>query len=222
LLLAGSYGDIFAPGFLRLWSDHNVYVTVDANNDGLNQDFTIFNGGGSSVLSVDEGGDLWILGTLSEAAAGFKIDHPLDPANKYLQHSFVGSSDVKSVYDGVVQLDADGTAWVELPAWFEALNKDFRYQLTPIGAPGPNLHVAREIQDNRLQIAGGAPGMRVSWQVTGNRHDPYAKAHPLRLEEDKLPQEQGSYLHPVEHGQPEAARLNYQAIREGTGPGGEP
>jgi hypothetical protein len=31
------------------------------------------------------------------------------------------------------------------PDWFSALNKDFRYQLTAIGAPGPNLYIAEEI-----------------------------------------------------------------------------
>jgi hypothetical protein len=77
----------------------------------------------------------------------FKIDNPLDPANKYLCHSFVESPDMKNVYDGVVVLDRKGKAEIELPDWFGALNKDFRYQLTAIGAPGPNLHIAEEISD---------------------------------------------------------------------------
>jgi hypothetical protein len=74
-----------------------------------------------------------------------KIDHPLDPANKYLSHSFVESPDMKNVYDGVVVLDYNGEAVIDLPDWFAALNKDFRYQLTAIGAPGPNLYIAEEI-----------------------------------------------------------------------------
>jgi hypothetical protein len=44
----------------------------------------------------------------------FRIDHPLDPANKYLNHSAVESPDMKNIYDGVVTLDADGEAVVEL------------------------------------------------------------------------------------------------------------
>ncbi|MCK4597432.1 hypothetical protein KAU04_05305, partial [bacterium] len=115
-------------------------------------------------------GNVTVTGTLSKGGGSFKIDHPLDPANKYLYHSFVESPDMKNLYDGVVNLDNDGAAWVELPEWFEALNKDFRYQLTPIGAPGPNLYIAQEIQNNRFQIAGGPLGMKVSWQVTGIRH----------------------------------------------------
>ncbi len=84
---------------------------------------------------------------------------------------------MKNVYDGVAALDGAGEASVELPEWFEALNQDFRYQLTPLGAPGPTLYVADEISGNRFRIAGGEPGMKVSWQVTGIRHDPYAEAH---------------------------------------------
>ena len=88
-----------------------------------------------------------ITGNLEKAGGSFKIDHPLDPANKYLCHSFVESPDMKNVYDGVVVLDNKGKAEIELPDWFGILNKDFRYQLTAIGAPGPNLYIAEEISE---------------------------------------------------------------------------
>ena len=92
-------------------------------------------------------GKVKITGNLEKAGGSFKIDHPLDPANKYLSHSFVESPDMKNVYDGVVVLDNKGKAEIELPDWFGILNKDFRYQLTAIGAPGPNLYIAEEISD---------------------------------------------------------------------------
>ncbi len=150
-------------------------------------------------------GNLSVGGTLTKSAGSFKIDHPTDPANKYLYHSFVESPDMKNIYDGVVQLDAQGQATVPMPAWFEALNQDFRYQLTAIGAPAPQLHIAGEIKENQFQIAGGSPGGKVSWQVTGTRHDAYANAHRIPVEEAKPAAEQGTYLHPAEYGQPAAA-----------------
>jgi hypothetical protein len=154
-------------------------------------------------------GKVNVTGSLTKGGGAFKIDHPLDPENRYLYHSFVESPDMKNIYDGVVELDASGEAWVTLPTWFEALNETFRYQLTPLGGPGPNLHVAQEIQDNRFQIAGGEPDMRVSWQVMGIRHDAFAEANRFPVEEEKPDGERGTYIHPVEHGQPEAAGLDY-------------
>ena len=91
---------------------------------------------------------------------------------------------------------------VKLPEWIEAVNRDFRYHLTGIGAPGPNLHIAQEIANNQFMIAGGQPGMKVSWQVTGVRHDPYAKAHPLQVSVQKSLDERGYYLHPELYGAP--------------------
>jgi hypothetical protein len=155
-------------------------------------------------------------GTLSKAAGSFKIDHPLDPANQYLQHSFVESPDMKNIYDGVVILDDSGAATVTLPDWFEALNggaehrSDFRYQLTPIGAAMPDLHIGQKIQGNTFRIAGGKPGMEVSWQVTGIRHDPYAEQNRIVVETDKPAGEQGTYLFPQGYGRPEQQGLDYE------------
>jgi hypothetical protein len=164
------------------------------------------------------GGNVVITGNLQKAGGSFKIDHPLYPANKYLHHSFVESPDMKNVYDGMVALDNKGEAEIELPDWFSALNKDFRYQLTAIGAPGPNLHIAEEIcvatskngsnNKNRFKIAGGTLGMKVSWQVTGIRKDPWANANRIQIEEDKPARERGYYIYPDLYGQPEEKGLN--------------
>jgi hypothetical protein len=155
-------------------------------------------------------GDVQIVGDLTKSSGSFQIDHPLDPENKYLYHSFVESPDMMNVYNGNVVLDASGEAWVDLPGYFEALNRDFRYQLTPIGTPGPNLYIAQEISGNRFKIAGGEPGSKVSWQVTGIRHDPYAERNRVPVEEDKPAEERGTYLHPEVYGQSETMGLNYR------------
>ena len=117
---------------------------------------------------------------------------------------------MKNLYDGIVTLDANGQAWAELPEWFEALNRDCRYQLTAIGAPGPDLYIAQEISDSRFQIAGGKPGMKVSWQVTGIRQDAYAEAYPMSVELEKPADERGTYLHPAAYGLPEEMGLHYE------------
>ncbi|HVP57977.1 MAG TPA: hypothetical protein VMU02_07740, partial [bacterium] len=143
--------------------------------------------------------------------------HPLDPENKYLYHAFVESPDMMNIYNGNVLLDGAGEAVVELPTYFEALNQDFRYQLTPVGAPAPNLYVAEKVSGNHFRIAGGAPGMEVSWQVTGVRKDAYAQAHRIEPEVAKEAENRGRYLNPRELGRPEEMGIAWgkiQATRE--------
>jgi hypothetical protein len=156
-------------------------------------------------------GDVHVTGDLSASGSKpFKIDHPLDPANQYLYHYSIESSEVLNQYSGNVTLDENGQAWVELPDWFQAINIDFRYQLTPIGVPAPNLYIAQEIQDNRFMIGGGEPGMKVSWTVTALRDDPYIQQYPHPVEELKPEDERGTYLYPDLYGQPKEAGLDYQ------------
>jgi hypothetical protein len=117
--------------------------------------------------------------------------------------------------------DQNGVAVVRLPKWFEALNTDFRYQLTAIGGPAPNLHVAQEAHQRSFSIAGGAPGMKVSWQITGVRNDAWAKAHPMAVEVNKTLRERGHYIHPELFGAPPENSIDWarhpqlmQQIRE--------
>jgi hypothetical protein len=144
-------------------------------------------------------GNVNVTGTLSKGSGSFKIDHPLDPENKYLCHSFVESPDMMNVYNGNIELDANGTAVVELPKWFGVLNRDFRYQLTCIGGFAP-VYIAKEITNNSFTIAGGMRGMKVSWQVTGIRQDPFANENRIQVEMDKSPEERGKYLYPKAYG----------------------
>jgi len=155
---------------------------------------------------VEVTGNLNVGGTLTKAAGTFRIDHPLDPENKFLSHSFVESPDMKNVYDGVVVLDDRGEAEVALPGYFEALNRDFRYQLTTIGAAAP-VYIAEEVQENRFKIAGGTEGLKVSWQVTGIRKDPYADDHPVEVEAWKPDEDRGRFLYPAGYGMPDTLSI---------------
>jgi hypothetical protein len=155
-------------------------------------------------------GNVNVTGTISKGGGSFKIDHPLDPENRYLMHSFVESPDMKNVYDGVVVLDSNGEAWVELAEWFEALNRDVRYQLTAIGSSGPDLYIAEKIQGNRFKIAGGTPGMEVSWQVTGIRQDAFANTNRIPVEVEKSEEDRGKYIHPKVFGKSEELGIDYK------------
>jgi hypothetical protein len=140
-------------------------------------------------------GDVLVTGNLAKGGGSFKIDHPLDPANKYLYHSFVESPDMMNIYNGTAVLDDKGEATITMPEWFEALNRDFRYQLTCIGGYAP-VYIADEVSGNTFRIGGGTPGLKISWQVTGVRHDRYADAHRIPVEEVKSEKERGTYLYP--------------------------
>ena len=149
----------------------------------------------SPTVTLDVSGNANVSGTLTKGAGSFKIDHPLDPANKYLYHSFVESPDMMNIYNGNVITDKHGLATVILPQYFSALNRDFRYQLTVVGQFAQAI-IARKVVDNRFVIRTDKPQVEVSWQVTGIRQDAYANAHRIPVEVDKPRQEQGHYLHP--------------------------
>jgi hypothetical protein len=153
-------------------------------------------------------GNVSVTGSLSKGGGSFKIDHPLDPENQYLYHSFVESPDMLNVYNGNVTLDARGEATVTLPDYFEALNRDFRYQLTPIGTAFTP-YVLAEVAGNQFRIA-GLPGGKVSWQVTGIRQDKWANLNRIPTEQPKEPGNRGKYLHPEAYGQPLSRGIGYQ------------
>ncbi|MGD1149389.1 MAG: hypothetical protein ABR961_15725, partial [Thermoanaerobaculaceae bacterium] len=155
----------------------------------------------TKALAIDAYGDVNVRGNLAKSSGSFRIDHPLDPANKYLAHSFVESPDMMNVYNGNVVTDGDGVAVVELPAYFEALNRNFRYQLTVIGRFAQAI-VEQEVKNNRFTIRTNLANVKVSWQVTGIRKDPWANAHRIVVEESKSEADQGNYVHPELYGQP--------------------
>ena len=146
-------------------------VTGDVDNDG------------ETAPSIEA--ETVVATTLIAQVKDFRIDHPLDPDNKYLSHSSVETNEIANIYNGNVKLDENGSAKIELSEWFEALNENFRYQLTPVGGPAPNLYIAGEVKNNHFSIAGGTPGMKVSWQIVGSRKDNYAKENPLQVESFK-------------------------------------
>jgi trimeric autotransporter adhesin len=204
----GGYG-VYGYGYVGVAGASNggnagVYATSDG---GWAVD-AYGTGGATGVLGGSDtgyagwfNGNVNVEGTLSASTKDFKIDHPSDPANKYLVHASVESSEMMNIYTGNVTTDAAGLATVQLPDWFEALNTDFRYQLTVIGQFAQAI-VAHEIEQHQFEIKTSLPNVKVSWQITGVRQDAYAKAHPLQVEEEKAEKERGFYIHPELFGAP--------------------
>lgn len=150
-----------------------------------------------------------VTGPVHKSGGGFRIDHPGRPATHYLQHWFVESDVMRNLYDGVVVLGDDSTAVVQLPRWFEELNDSFCYQLTALGGPAPDLHVAREVSEGSFIVAGGNPRQRIAWQVTGVRKDPWARANSLPAELPKAPEERERYRHPELYDQPPERGIDF-------------
>ncbi len=186
------------------WSGYGVYGTT-YSGIGVYGQVRTYGVGYAAYFQ----GNVHVNGTLSKSAGSFKIDDPLDPENKYLSHSFVESPDMMNVYNGNVTTDGNGGAVVQLPDYFEALNRDFRYQLTVMGQFAQAI-VSQKVKDNRFTILTDKPNVEVSWQVTGIRQDPYAVAHPIEVEVEKPKSERGTYLNPLEWGQPESKGLYYE------------
>ena len=170
-----------------------IHVKVTSTHSSANA-ILAESGGGSSYAGYFVG-NVHVTGVLSKSSGSFKIDHPLDPKNKYLSHSFVESPDMMNIYNGNITTDSQGNAIVEMPSYFEALNIDFRYQLTVIGQFAQAI-VSKKIKDNHFEIKTDKPNVEVSWQVTGIRNDAFAKENRIRVEEEKESENMGKYLNP--------------------------
>lgn len=173
---------------LRVGINFTTNPTNPLSVDG-NSDFT-----GNMTIN----GNLNVTGTLSKGAGSFKIDHPLDPENKYLIHSFVESPEMMNIFSGNITTDQNGLATVQMPEYFEAVNKDFRYQLTVIGTFAQAI-IKEKIRKNVFVIQTNQPNVEVSWSVTSVRSDKFAQEYPILPEVEK--ELKGTYLHPELYGQ---------------------
>ena len=180
---------------------HNWSVISTGENNGEGAGKLLFydlNNNTGRLLLSDSGanitGNLTVSGAISGATKNFKIDHPLDPLNKTLTYTSVESPDMKNIYDGNVTTDANGDAIVTMPNYFEALNRDFRYQLTVIGTFAQAI-VLEKIKGNTFKIKTDKPNVEVSWQVTGIRHDKFAEDKQTQVEENKSAADKGKCLY---------------------------
>jgi hypothetical protein len=194
-----------------VWGDSLREFNTPTQSTGDNQFIVIAAGGvcinttSPTIRPPAQGGlmELTVGGDFSAFLKFFRIDHPLDPANKELLHACVESDEYKNIYDGTVTTDARGLATVTMPDWFDALNEKFRYQLTVIDGSDDDFIFAKvysklgEDEPNRFTIKTSRPNVEVSWQLTGVRKDAYAKSRPMSVEIEKPIERRGTYLYPA-------------------------
>jgi hypothetical protein len=175
---------------------YGIFTTASGNSQGMKYGIYATSSGSGGQFAGYFQGNVHVAGSLSKSGGTFKIDHPQDPENKYLVHSFVESPEMKNIYDGTITTDANGDASILMPSYFQSLNVTFRYQLTCMGQFAQAI-VSEEISNNSFKIKTDKPNVKVSWQVTGVRNDPWAQSNPIVVEQSKTGVEKGKYLNPA-------------------------
>lgn len=182
-------------------------------NNPATDDLQIFElGGGGERMRIDNTtGKVWVNGDFTVVGVkAFTMDHPLDPENKMLMHAAAESNEVINFYSGNITTDANGKAVVSLPDYFEAINKDFRYQLTVIGAFAQAI-ISREVENNTFEIATSLPNVKVSWEVKGVRNDAHMRNIPFVAEQEKSASQKGKYIDPAAYNLSQSRSMSYDA-----------
>ncbi|MCC7434920.1 MAG: hypothetical protein IT363_09570 [Methanoregulaceae archaeon] len=167
--------------------------------------------GDAAAWAVYAAGDFGASGTKS-----FVIDHPFDPANKYLMHYCSEGPEPKNIYEGTVITDASGWATVVLPDYFVEINKDPRVQLTVIDSSEDFVMVKRvgEFSGNTFRIRTSKGNVKVDWEVKATRNDAWVRKHGAPVEVDKDPAERGKYQHPELYGQAKEMGVDFDPRAE--------
>ena len=181
------------------------YSYINNSSSSSNAVYAYTNGTGNAGEfdgDVQINGDLDVTGTVSKGGGTFAIDHPLDPENKILRHSFVESPEMMNIYKGRAKL-VNGKAVIELPEYFDALNhQEGRVlNLTCINGWSP-LFREGEIRNNQFVVKTTKDGIKdqeFDWVIYAKRNDRFARENPIVVEEEKGVKnkyKKGEYLHP--------------------------
>ena len=195
-------------------ADTNIAIRGNAKEDAGAVNYGVYSEAagltgslaGRFLGNVRVEGNLDVTGSISKGSGTFKIDHPDDPENKFLVHSFVESPDMMNIYNGNATTDANGLVTVELPDYAKNTNKDYRYQLTPIGQFAQCI-IKEKVSGNKFVIQTDKPNVEVSWMITGIRNDPYANQNRIVPVVDKDQNEKGKYLHPEAYGKDDSYNI---------------
>lgn len=204
----GVYGKAVNSAGYGVYSDGNIYAggTITTVGGFSSNGNIVATGDIQANTNITVGSTLTSGNILSttlnvSGAKNFIIDDPRDPENKFLKHASIESNEILNLYRGVQTFDENGHAIVQLPDYYEAINKNASYTLTPIGASMPNLYILREVANGEFEIAGGVAGKKVAWTIMAERNDPFLQHNPeeRNMVVDKGA-ERGLYLAPEAYG----------------------
>jgi hypothetical protein len=157
-------------------------------------------------------GAAYVSGYLTKAGGGFTIDHPVDPENKFLVHGFVEAPVMTNVYRGKVTLDANGTAEITLPGYYDATNENGDVTCSPVGQAMPGLFPS-EVVNGKFTLVGGVAGGKVNWTLLADRADKWAKENQPGTEVSKKEHEKGKFMHPHLFGHDDTRSLQHLSGR---------
>ncbi len=220
---AGRGMQVVSNSDTAIWATTSTGLAGIDGRNGTSNNYAVFGrnyaGSGNSygVVGSSDGGGFGLFAFGQVGATGakpFRIDHPLDPENKYLLHYSSESPTPQNFYSGNVKTGRDGKAWVELPEYFSEINTDFKYQLTIVDdSESSNFVMAkigRKITENRFLIMTNQPNVEVSWRVEATRNDRWMRRNGAKTEVEKTGDERGLYQHPEFYGQGPERGINYK------------
>jgi len=208
-----------------------IFTTPTANTNTTGIYTQSVNGAlGTGIYAV--GGDIGVVGQSNGGVSGvfafgevgatgakpFTIDYPLDPENKVLRHFAIESNEVLNMYRGIAKVGSSGSIVVTLPEYFDAVNINVTYQLTPIGT-GVQPYISKEQANNQFTIS-GAPNSKVSWTIHAQRNDPTLQYYDRKggnyssAVRNKKPHEIGKYYTPEAYGKDKSKSIIYNKERE--------
>lgn len=197
-------------------------IVARANGENNNGIVGIARNGGSPYAIWGQGDGDWagyfsgnvrITGELDQGLAAVKMDDPRAPTERYINQASVVGGEMLTLYNGNATTDAKGEAVVKMPNYVEAIAKDFRYQLTPIGQFAQAI-VAKELSGGEFVIRTDKPFVKVSWQLSGVRSDPSALASRYKAVEDKTGDAKGTYMNPQAFGQSKSLGVDAKRMAE--------
>lgn len=194
LAISGTVGNNRAlrlqTGGLTRWAIIANTTAESGSDAGSDMTFNTFDDAGVfkaiAVTITRSNGNINFAGTVSKGGGSFNIDHPLDPLNRNLIHSFVEGPRADLIYRGQTQL-VNGQAVANLDSasgmtsgTFEALTRHaaaqvFLQNITGFGA------VRATLVGSQLTIQAQNNGMTdtIAWLVIAERNDAFYRASDL-------------------------------------------